>query len=114
MKYSLFVIVLALLGNSWAQDEALMQDAITKPAFSIRCKELFKERSDKIKMQHKLNALLQRNIDLIKKTPNTKEAMHARLKSNQIKIENELNFTNSQVHSMEENIVRSGCPGLSL
>lgn len=91
-----------------------MQDAITKPVLSLRCKELFKERADKIKMQQRLNALLQRNQDLIKKSPNAKQTLHARLNSNQVKIKNELYLTNLQIETMEENIVRSGCPGLSL
>ncbi len=91
-----------------------MQDAITKPVLSLRCKELFKERADKIKVQQRLNALLQRNQDLIKKSPKAKESMHSRLMSNQVKVKNELYLTNLQIETMEENIVRSGCPGLSL
>ena len=91
-----------------------MQDAITKPVLSLRCKELFKERADKIKVQQRLNALLSRNQDLIKKSPKAKESMHSRLMSNQVKVKNELYLTNLQIETMEENIVRSGCPGLSL
>ena len=91
-----------------------MQDAITRPAVSLRCKEMFKEREQKIKVQQKLNALLQRNDDLIKKSPRAKGTLHGRLESTRIKIKNELYLTNLQIESMEENIVRSGCPGLSL
>ena len=91
-----------------------MQDAITKPVLSLRCKELFKDRADKIKVQQRLNALLQRNEDLIKKSPKAKQTLHARLKSNQVKVKNELYLANLQIETMEENIVRSGCPGLSL
>ncbi len=91
-----------------------MQDAITKPVLSLRCKELFKERAEKIKVQQRLNALLSRNQDLIKKSPKAKESMHSRLMSNQVKVKNELYLTNLQIETMEENIVRSGCPGLSL
>lgn len=114
MKVILTVMILALFSSVFAQDEALMQDAITKPVLSLRCKELFKERADKIKMQQRLNALLQRNQDLIRKSPNAKQTLHARLKSTEVKIKNELHLTNLQIETMEENIVRSGCPGLSL
>ncbi len=65
-------------------------------------------------MQQRLNALLQRNEDLIKKSPHAKISIQSRLKSNQVKIKNELHLTNLQIDSMEENIIRSGCPGLSL
>lgn len=91
-----------------------MQEAITKPALSLRCKELFRERADKIKVQQRLNALLQRNQDLIKKSPKARASLHNRLLSNQVKIKNELHLTNLNIETMEENIVRSGCPGLSL
>lgn len=114
MKRILTVIVLALSMMSFAQEEAIMQDAITKPVLSLRCRELFKERADKIKIQQRLNGLLQRNEDLIRKSPKAKDTLHGRLKANQVKVKNELHLTNLQIETMEENIVRSGCPGLSL
>lgn len=91
-----------------------MQDAITKPALSLRCKELLRERAEKVKVQQRLNALLQRNQDLIKKSPKAKPSMHNRLMANQVKVKNELHLTNLNIETMEENIVRSGCPGISL
>lgn len=114
MKSILTVIVLALSLGSFAQEEALMQDAITRPVLSSRCKELFKERNRKITMQQRLNGLLSRNEDMIKKSPKAKQTLHGRLESTRVKIKNELYLTNLQIESMEENIVRSGCPGLSL
>ncbi len=113
MKLILTVIVLAF-SLAQAQEEALLQDAITRPTQSIRCKELFKERAEKIKMQQKLNALLQRNQDLIKKTETNKETLIAKLRSTEVKIKSEQLSTTQQISQMEENIVRSGCPGLSL
>ena len=91
-----------------------MQDAITKPALSLRCKEVLRERDAKIKVQQRLNALLQRNQDLIKKGPKAKATFQNRLLSNQLKIKNELYLTNLNIESMAESIVRSGCPGISL
>jgi hypothetical protein len=114
MKSILTVIVLAHSLSSFAQEDSLMQDAITKPVLSLRCKELFKERNQKIKVQQRLNALLQRNEDLLKKTPSSKEALVARFSSSRVKVKNELYLVNLQIETMEENIVRSGCPGLSL
>lgn len=108
------VILLALSGAITAQDDYLMQDAITKPALSLRCKELLKERAEKVKIQQRLNALLQRNQDLIKKSPKAKPSMRNRLLSSQVKIKNELYITNLNIETMEENVVRSGCPGISL
>jgi hypothetical protein len=114
MKNIITVILLALTFTVFAQDDILMQDAITKPALSTRCKELFKDRSHKITVQQRLNALLQRNTDLIKRTPKNKMSIHTRLKASQIKVKNELQLTTMNIESQEENIVRSGCPGLAL
>jgi hypothetical protein len=114
MRLIISVILLALSPAVFAQDDYLMQDAITKPALSLRCKELLRERGDKVKVQQRLNALLQRNQDLIKKSPKAKPSMHNRLLSSQVKIKNEIHLTNLNIETMEENIVRSGCPGISL
>jgi hypothetical protein len=114
MKLLIPVMFLALSSFVNAQETILTQDAITKPSLSIRCKELHQERSEKIKVQQKLNALLQRNRIIIKKTPTTKEIVLAKLKSNQIRIKNELHLMTLQIQTMEENIIRSGCPGLAL
>jgi hypothetical protein len=72
------------------------------------------ERADKIKMQQRLNALLQRNENLIKRSGKIKSSAISRLQSTQVKIKNEMYQTTLIIQSMEENIVRSGCPGLSL
>ncbi len=114
MKLFITVILLAQMGISFAQDDSLMQDSITKPALSLRCKELLRERSEKVKVQQRLNALLQRNENLIKKSPRAKDSLHSRLKSTEVKIKNEIYLTNLNIETMEENIVRSGCPGISL
>jgi hypothetical protein len=114
MKSFITVIVLALTWNVQAQSDALMQDAITNPSLSIRCRELHRERGDKVKTQQRLNALLQRSQDVIKKTPKSKETLHARLNSNQVRVRNELHLVNIQIETMEENIIRSGCPGIAL
>ncbi len=114
MKLFITVMFLALSSFLYAQETILTQDAITKPSLSIRCKELHQERSEKIKIQQKLNALLQRNRIIIKKTPTSKETVIAKLKSNQIRIKNELHLITLQIQTMEENIIRSGCPGLTL
>lgn len=114
MRFFFTVIVLALTAPSLAQESDLLQDAITKPNLSFRCKELFKEREDKMRMQQKLSSLLQRNESLTRRTPKSKEGIQARLKSNHVRVRNELHLATLQLAHMEENIVRSGCPGLSL
>lgn len=113
MKIFFTVIVLAL-SLSYAQDDYLMQEAITRPAMTLRCKEMLEERDSKVRVQQKLNSLLQRNQDLIKKNPKANQGTQNRLQSSLIKVKNELHLTNLNIETMEENIVRSGCPGISL
>lgn len=105
---------MAQFSSLQAQDDDLTQDAITRPALSLRCKELLRERAEKVTVQQRLNALLQRNQDLITKSPNANQSVKNRLLSTQVKIKNELHLTNLVIETMEENVVRSGCPGLSL
>ena len=88
----LTVIVLAVQIQSSAYGQSLMQDAIRQPVIGTRCKELFKERADKIKFQQKLNGLLQRNLDLSKKSPKNRTGVNARIKANQIEIKKELHL----------------------
>ncbi len=114
MKTSVTVILLALSLSCFAQEEDLLQDPITRPALSLRCKELLKERDLKVRHQQSLQGLLQRNRDLIKKTPNARETLHARIEAHQIRVRNELHLAELQIQTMEESIVRSGCPGIAL
>jgi hypothetical protein len=114
MKLIITVILLAFSGLGITQNEYLMQDAITKPSLSLRCKELLNDRSEKVVVQQRLNALLQRSQDLIRKSPKARTTMHSRLLSNQVRIKNELHITALNIETMEENVVRSGCPGISL
>ncbi len=114
MRNFVYFFVISFSIISHAQDNALTQDPITRPALSIRCKELHTQRSEKIKNQQKLNGLLQRNQLLIKKTPTSREIAIAKLKATQIKIKNELNLTTLNIENLEETLIRAGCPGLAL
>ena len=115
MKWALIVGILTLLSSvaSWAQESAV-RDILTDPNLSLRCKDLLKERNDKIIVRQRLSGLLQRNQNLLKETPEMKVAMRQRLQASQTTIRNELYLTTLQVQSMEESIIRSGCPGINL
>lgn len=91
-----------------------MQDAITKPVLSLRCKQLFKERDDKIRVKQRLNGLLQRNETLARRTQANQQTVIAQTTATGIKLKQQIDDTTETIAKMEENIVRSGCPGLSL
>ena len=91
-----------------------MQDIINSPSLSQRCQEIHQERQEKIKVKQKLSSLLERNRNLLKNLSSKRKSMRLKLESNQRKIKNELYLTNLQIESKEENIIRSGCPGINL
>lgn len=100
--------------NLWAQDGEFHSPDYSKPILSLRCKELLKERDLKVKTLQKYNSLLQRNRDMVKKAPKAKPSFHNRLDSTQVKIQSQITQTEESIKNMEENIVRSGCPGIAL
>ncbi len=97
-----------------AQESELLRDAIVDPASSLRCKEMFKEREEKLSMKQKLSGLIQRNEVLQRRSPDNKQSLKKRLEANHVKIRNEIYLNALQIQTVEEKIVRSGCPGLNL
>lgn len=95
----------------WAQTSS---DLVADPNLSSRCRELLKDRNDKVATRQRLTGLLQRNQLLLKQTPESRSLMNKRLKANDITLRNELYLTTLQVQNMEEAIIRSGCPGINL
>lgn len=91
-----------------------MQDIITSPVLSQRCKSLLKNRSQKIRVKQRLDSLIIRNNELLKSTKPEQKSVISRLTLTSAQLNNQLRLTNIQVKNMEENIVRKGCPGISL
>jgi hypothetical protein len=110
----LVFLMLIFVNTLAAQESELLRNAIQDPAQSIRCKELFKEREEKISMKQKLSGLIQRNEVLQRRTPDNKQSLKKRLEANHVKVRNEIYLNALQIQTTEEKIVRSGCPGLNL
>jgi len=108
------LLTLSLTIPAWGQTFDISRDVITDPNLSLKCKEQMKERAEKIKFRQKLNDLMKRNDLLLKKMPETRPSMVKRLEANQISVKNELYLADLQVKSIEETIIRSGCPGINL
>jgi len=91
-----------------------VRDIIHDPAVSRRCKALLSERTEKIKLQQKLNSLLLRNQKLQHKSKPNQKSVKTRLELNHVQVKNNLRLVQMRLKSMEENIVRKGCPGITL
>jgi hypothetical protein len=114
MKLQFVSFVFLLLMNPLFSQDEFIKDVVTDPAVSLRCKELIYERNNKVKFQQKLKTLLSRTKKLQKKIPPQKESVKMSLKMSEVELGNEIYLSNLKVQSMEENIVRSGCPGITL
>jgi siroheme synthase len=106
-----FIVSILISCVSYSQEADVVLD---DPMVSLHCKELIKERNMKLDVKHRLNSFLQRNRDLIKRSPKNKKTAILTLESNQKKVKTALHDTLVRIKQMEENIVRNGCPGINL
>lgn len=108
------IILLALFSSiAYSQVEGV-RDIIKDPSVSKRCKSLIHERDEKIHTQQKINSLILRNKKLLKRAQSNQVSAIKRLEITQTSLENNLRLTKYRIKAMEENIVRKGCPGISL
>jgi hypothetical protein len=114
MKIMFLTLLLALSAIPGYTQVAGVKDIIRDPAISLRCKALIKDRNGKIRIKQKLNALLQRNKKLSKQVPGNKKTLKMKLDITKTELSNYLRLTKLRIRAMEENIVRKGCPGISL
>jgi uncharacterized membrane protein len=107
-------IMLILFFSLSASSQEIITDIIEDPSVSVRCKEMIKVRNDKIHIKQKMSSLLKRTNGLMTKTPKEKKTSSLRLQLIKSDIKNELLLTSMLIKSMEEEIVRRGCPGIRL
>lgn len=87
---------------------------INDPGVARRCEILTDNRAQKLIHKHRILALIERNKHLQKVTPENKASVKKKLERNLGHLEHELVLTQEQIQFQEENIVRKGCPGISL
>ena len=111
------ILVILLFSLSITECYAAMsdvKDVITDPIISRRCKSLLKERRKKIRIRQKLNAMILRNQKLQQTLRKSQNIARQKLNLNKTQLKNNLRLTAIRVQSMEENIIRKGCPGVTL
>lgn len=112
MYFKLLSIFLCI--GAFAQVSNLEYEVIQDPAMSRRCRALIEDRNNKILVTQKLKSLFSRNSILQKKLRASQRLLEQKLLISKNDLNRELSLASSQVESMEEKIVRSGCPGVSL
>ena len=97
---------------SYAED--YKRTIINDPSISRRCELLSEMRLEKIANKQRILAMIERNKHLQKITPENKITVKKKLEANLGHLEHELILTQTQIQYQEENIVRKGCPGITL
>jgi hypothetical protein len=109
------LIIFFLLGflinlGCGAQDSAL-NSLITDPGISARCRQMLKERQEKLSVKQKLKALKSRAQKLLKESPkDTRQSARANVSSSLQKVKHEIVLNRLKTERMEEKIIRTGCP----
>ncbi len=115
-----FILFIGLSSNLWAQntprndDFDTIQGLIKDPVISRRCKSLLKERTKKMKIKQRLSAMMLRNDKLSNQLKPTQKTLSQRLKIHQTRLSNNFRLTELRIKSMEEDIIRKGCPGITI
>jgi hypothetical protein len=109
-KFLAFLIITATCNAAINE----IRDVITDPVISRRCKLLLKERQKKIRIRQRLNAMILRNQKLQQTLETKQKVAKHKLELNKTQLKNNLRLTAIRVQSMEEDIIRKGCPGITL
>lgn len=98
----------------WAQSNSIQEKIITDPSISRRCEELLNHRKQKIGHKQRITYLIEHAKKLKNRTPDNKISIEERLSRTTLDLIKEAKLTTLQISHIEENIIRHGCPGLSL
>lgn len=94
--------------------EDYKRTVINDPSISRRCELLTESRKEKISNKQRVAGLIERNKHLQEITPENKVSLKKKLEINLGHLEHELTLIQTQIQHHEENIVRKGCPGVTL
>ncbi|MFZ8933605.1 MAG: hypothetical protein ACO20H_04665 [Bacteriovoracaceae bacterium] len=87
---------------------------IEDPSFSTKCAVLLDERTKKIDLKNRILGLIDRNRRLRKITPGEKQSIVNKLETNFTELRRELYLTRQKILNSDEEIVRKGCPGITI
>ena len=106
---SLMIIIGLSSGLSLAKIDF---DTYRPPSSSYHCKKLTSERSEQLKVKQELTSLLERNSYLMKNTPRERETTYRKLVFLRGEIKFKLEKHILKLKSVEQKIVRHGCPSI--
>ncbi|MBF0297138.1 MAG: hypothetical protein HQK51_00325 [Oligoflexia bacterium] len=110
----LFFLALVVIGIDDTTLLAAEEDVIINPKISSRCDELIKTRDNRIMLKQKAVSLSQRIEKLKQQVPINKKTLVKKLEYISNRVSQQIQLMNLQAKNLEEDIVRRGCPGISL
>jgi len=90
------------------------RSVVTDPSLSRRCEVLLKRRKERVRHKLKLMALSRRNLNLQKNLTPEKETLRKKLKKNHYEINLEISLLKQKIKREDEEVIRTGCPGVIL
>jgi hypothetical protein len=113
-RISTLFLIISIGYHVLARSEDYKRTVITDPSISRRCEILTEARKEKIVNKQRVLAMIERNKHLQKITPENKVTVKKKLEVNLGHLQHELELVVTQIQFHEENIVRKGCPGITL
>lgn len=113
-RISILFLIISIGYRSLSHAEDYKRTVITDPSISRRCDILTETRKEKIANKQRILAMIERNKHLQNITPENKVTVKKKLEVNLGHLEHELTLVLTQIQYQEENIVRKGCPGVTL
>ena len=113
-KISILFLIFSIGHSVMSHAEDYKRTVITDPSISRRCDILAETRKEKIANKQRILALIERNKHLQNITPDNKISVKKNLENNLGHLEHELTLVLTQIQFQEENIVRKGCPGVTI
>lgn len=113
-RISILFLIFSIGHYAMSHAEDYKRTVITDPSISRRCDILTETRKEKIANKQRILAMIERNKHLQNITPENKVSVKKKLEANLGHLEHELTLVLTQIQYQEENIVRKGCPGVTL
>lgn len=110
----LFLILFSSLKAFGSEDDYIRGAVITDPSTTRRCDELINERKEKINYKNKILSLIDKNKKLKLLSPPEKISVHELLDKTTKELEDRLELASRKIQSSGEEIIRLGCPGITL
>ena len=111
MTYKL-IFLLILVNYAFAAPQKKDFEVYLPPSSSLLCESLKKNRSERIIIKQRLQGLLIRNKRLLASVDKRKESVIRRLERVRSEIRFKKEQNQYQIESLEEKIIRKGCPGI--